>query len=187
MNIHLCLDSCTSERHRDARVGVRLRRVRVDAPAWGASASGYNRRSECIGVPITRVRVGVPLCVVTSIDSARSAPRLSMVARRARAARARGARQAHLLHEGEGTPRVARPVHALGGTVRRARRAAALRVCGGPGAALRCCACAAAPRAGLRRGPEPPGAAARLARRSASNTELAALPAAVDWPILKRL
>jgi hypothetical protein len=36
-------------------------------------------------------------------------------------------------------------------------------------------------------GPEPPGAAARLARRYASNTELAALPAAADWPSLKSL
>jgi hypothetical protein len=36
-------------------------------------------------------------------------------------------------------------------------------------------------------GPEPPGAAARLARRDAGNTELAALPAAADWPKLKIL
>jgi hypothetical protein len=36
-------------------------------------------------------------------------------------------------------------------------------------------------------GPEPPGAAARWARRSASSTELAALPAAVEWPNLKIL
>ncbi len=36
-------------------------------------------------------------------------------------------------------------------------------------------------------GPEPPGAAARLARREAGGTELAALPAAVDWPNLKTL
>ncbi len=35
--------------------------------------------------------------------------------------------------------------------------------------------------------PEPPGAAARWARRYADNTELAALPAAADWPSLKRL
>ncbi len=39
----------------------------------------------------------------------------------------------------------------------------------------------------MRGGPEPPGAAARLARRDASNTELAALPAAADWPSLKHL
>jgi hypothetical protein len=36
-------------------------------------------------------------------------------------------------------------------------------------------------------GPEPPGAAARWARRSAYDTELAALPAAADWPKLKKL
>jgi hypothetical protein len=32
-----------------------------------------------------------------------------------------------------------------------------------------------------------PAAAARLARRNAGNPELAALPAAADWPSLKRL
>jgi hypothetical protein len=36
-------------------------------------------------------------------------------------------------------------------------------------------------------GPEPPGAAARWARRYAHNSELAALPAAADWPNLKEL
>ncbi len=45
----------------------------------------------------------------------------------------------------------------------------------------------AADRRAVRGGPEPPGAAARLARRYASNTELAALPAAADWPKLKKL
>jgi hypothetical protein len=39
----------------------------------------------------------------------------------------------------------------------------------------------------VRGGPEPPGAAAPSARRDASNTELAALPAAADWPNLKTL
>jgi hypothetical protein len=57
---------------------------------------------------------------------------MPMVALRARAARARGARQVHRLHEGEGAPRVARPVQALGAPVRPA--AAAVR--GGAGAAL---------------------------------------------------
>jgi hypothetical protein len=42
-------------------------------------------------------------------------------------------------------------------------------------------------RRAVRGGPEPPGAAARWARRSADNTELAALPAAADWPSLKYL
>ncbi len=38
-----------------------------------------------------------------------------------------------------------------------------------------------------RGGPEPLGAAALVARRWAYNTELAALPAAADWPNLKKL
>ncbi len=38
-----------------------------------------------------------------------------------------------------------------------------------------------------RGGPEPPGAAARVARRYAAGSELAALPAAADWPKLKKL
>jgi hypothetical protein len=42
-------------------------------------------------------------------------------------------------------------------------------------------------RRSVRGGPEPPGAAARWARRSARYTELAALPAAADWPNLKIL
>jgi hypothetical protein len=42
-------------------------------------------------------------------------------------------------------------------------------------------------RRAVRGGLEPPGAAARLARRDAGNTELAALPAAADWPSLKIL
>jgi hypothetical protein len=36
-------------------------------------------------------------------------------------------------------------------------------------------------------GRKPPGAAARLARRDASNTDIAALPSAVDWPSLQTL
>jgi hypothetical protein len=129
-----------------------------------------------------------------------------MVARRARAARARGARQEHRRHEGEGAPRVARQQHAAGSPVRPAARRRP---------SPRCRACAAAPRARPHRaaaspvvgrgrhrartagargrparvggGPEPLGAAARLARRRASVTELAALPAAVVWPKLKTL
>jgi hypothetical protein len=45
----------------------------------------------------------------------------------------------------------------------------------------------AADRRAVRGGPEPPGAAARWARRDAPNSELAALPAAADWPSLKYL
>jgi hypothetical protein len=99
--------------------------------------------------------------------------------------------------------------------------AAAVRVCGGAGAALLRAAlprralgplraaldaaaaalpvvgrrpspaCAWLARAPDRRtvggGPEPPGAAARWARRDARDSELAALPAAADWPNLQRL
>jgi hypothetical protein len=68
--------------------------------------------------------------------SARSSPRPPIGAQRARAARARGARQVHRRHEGEGAPRVARPVQALGDPVRPAPAAAAVRVRGGAGAAL---------------------------------------------------
>jgi hypothetical protein len=78
-----------------------------------------------------------------SMASARSTPRQPIVARRTRAARARGARQVHRLHEGEGAPRVARPVRALGKTVRpapaararwrRCRRCAAARGAAAPG------------------------------------------------------
>ncbi len=55
MDIRLYLDTCTSERRRGARVGVRLRRVRARV-CRGASASGYSRRSERVGVPIMRMR-----------------------------------------------------------------------------------------------------------------------------------
>ncbi len=55
MDIRLYLDTCISERRRGAREGVRLRRVRARVRVRGvASASGYNRRSERTGVPITR-------------------------------------------------------------------------------------------------------------------------------------
>ncbi len=60
MDIRLYLDACTSERRQGARVGVRLRRVRAGVrPCRVASASGYSRRSERTGVPITRMRVRV--------------------------------------------------------------------------------------------------------------------------------
>ncbi len=53
MDIRLYLDTRISERRRGARVRVRLQRVRA---RWAASASGYSRRSERVGVPITRMR-----------------------------------------------------------------------------------------------------------------------------------
>jgi hypothetical protein len=40
--------------------------ARAGAPAWAASASGYNRRSERAGVPITRMRVCLRACAVSS-------------------------------------------------------------------------------------------------------------------------
>ena len=48
-------------------------------------------------------------------------------------------------------------------------------------------ACARGRPARVSGGPEPLGAAALVARRYAFDTELAALPAAVDWPNLKTL
>jgi hypothetical protein len=87
-------------------------------------------------------------------------PHLPIVARRARAARARGARQGHGLHEGEGAPRVARPVHALGDPVRPIpprRRRARLRRC-------RRCAAARGDGGVAGRRPRPSPARAWLAR-----------------------
>ncbi len=74
--------------------------------------------------------------------------------------------------------------------LRRCRRGAALLGFGLPRRALgrmRAWLAPAADRRAFGGGPEQPGAAARLARRVASNIELAALPAAVDWPSLKKL
>jgi hypothetical protein len=56
--------------------------------------------------------------------SARSSPRLPIVARRARPHASAVLRQVYRPYEGEGAPRVARPVQALGGTVRPAPAAA---------------------------------------------------------------
>ena len=65
--------------------------------------------------------------------------------------------------------------------------AAALPVVGRRPSPARAWLAPAADRRALRGGPEPLGAAARSARRWADNTELAALPAAADWPNLKTL
>ncbi len=195
--------------------------ARAGAPAWLTSASGYSRRSERIGVPITRMRVCLRACVATFHGCGAFDRTSAHCCTAGAGARARGARQVHPLHEGEGAPRVARPVQALGATVRPPPPPpppcafAAVR-------ALRRCACAAAPGAGPHRaasdaaaavlpvvgrrpsprahgwhprptgaregvGPSRPARPHRLARRSASNTELAALPAAADWPNLKTL
>jgi hypothetical protein len=65
--------------------------------------------------------------------------------------------------------------------------AAALPVVGRRPSPARAWLARAADRRAIGGGPEPPGAAARLARRDARNSELAALPAAADWPSLKTL
>jgi hypothetical protein len=155
-----------------------------------------------------------------SMASARSPPRLPIVARRvrphARAVRGRSISftKVQALPEWLGQCKLLE-------TLCVPRRAAAVRVCGGAGAALLTRG-AAAPGAGaaplgvgcggggvagrrlsaepthawlaraadrpaVRGGPEPPGAAARWARREAHYTELAALPAVADWPSLKYL
>ncbi len=132
MDIHQYLDTCTLERQRDAGVGVRLWRVRarVKHPREWTSASGCNRRSECTGVSITRMRVCVRACVATFHGFGPFDPTSAHCCAAGAAARARGARQAHQIHEGEGAPRMARPVQALRGSVRPADC-----VCGGAGAA----------------------------------------------------
>ncbi len=83
-------------------------------------------------------------------------------------------------------PRVALPRVALG-PHRAALDAAALPVVGRRPSPAHARLARAADRRAVRGGPEPPGAAARWARRDASNIELAALPAAADWPNLKFL
>ncbi len=221
MDIRLRLDACTSERRRDTRVGVRLRRVRARArPRWGASASGYDHRSECIGVSITLVRVCVQ-CVATfcgfgpvrphvrlwlrggrgphtravhgrSIDSTKVTAlpewlgqcklleELCVPPRRAAALRVRGGAGAALL-------RVALPCRGAGPHHAALDAAAAALPVVGRGRAPRGMAGTRGRPARVRGGPEPLGAAARLARRDAGNTELAALPAAAEWPSLKYL
>ncbi len=82
--------------------------------------------------------------------------------------------------------RVALPRRALGPS-RAALDAAALPVVGRRPSPARAWLARAADRRAVRGGPEPPGTAAQLARRVAYFTELAALPAAADWPSLKKL
>ena len=139
MDIRLYLDACTSERRRGAHVGVRLRRARARVrPCRVASASGYSRRSrthQCAYHAHAGARLGRARRL--SMGSACSPARPPIGARRARAARARGARQVHRLHEGEGAPRVARPVQALGDPVRPTAATPPCAFAAVP--ALRCC------------------------------------------------
>ena len=109
MYIHLYLDPCVwsglvprvwASACADARAGARAR---------VASAVGCDRRSECIGVSITCMRACVRACAVTCCGFVDPSEPMSV---HCAAARACCARQVHLLHEGEGAPRVARPVQA---------------------------------------------------------------------------
>jgi hypothetical protein len=93
--------------------------ARAGAPAWVASALGCNHRFR-VHRGVYHVRAGVRAWPL-SMASARSTSKphvCPMLRGGGAAARARGARQAHLLHEREGAPRVARPVHGLGDPVR---------------------------------------------------------------------
>ena len=58
-DIRLYLDTCTSERRRGAGGRAVVAGARAGAPAWVASASGYNHRAVCTGVSITRMWVCV--------------------------------------------------------------------------------------------------------------------------------
>jgi hypothetical protein len=180
MDIHLCLDTCTSERHRGTRVGVRLWRMRADAragaPAWVTSALG-TITVRCV----YQAHAGVCACMRGDFLWLR--PVRAHVCPFCTAAR-----QVHLRHEGEGAPGVARPVQALGAPVRpapspgrlarsqRCRRCAAAMACrvprwaaprgvgcGGRGRAepARAWLAPAVDRRALGVRPEPLGAAAR--------------------------
>ena len=98
----------------------------------------------------------------------------------AAAVRVRGGAGAALL-------RVALPRRAPGRTTRRWMRRRSCCRSSAAAEPARARLAPAADRRAVRGGPEPPGAAARLARRDAYNIELAALPAAADWPSLKIL
>ncbi len=194
--------------------------ARADAPALGASALGYNRRSERIGVPITR-NAGVCAFVPDLLLWLRPVrpAHLPIVARRARpharAARGRdiSSTKVKALPESLGNcTNLASlcvrccppPVHVRGGAGAALLRVALPRRVLGPGraalyaaAALLLVAGRAEPRARMSSARGQParlegwaGAARRghtVARRDASNTELAALPAVVDWPNLREL
>ena len=133
----------------------------VEARVWACGCGGCARVG-CIclrvqspfGVSITCMRVCVRACVATSCGFGPFVPTSAHCRAAGAAARAWGARQGHLLHEGEGAPRVARPVQALGGTVRPAPAAAAA-----DARSRRCRRCAAA------RGAAAPGRWGRTPRR----------------------
>jgi hypothetical protein len=215
-SIYLNLDTCIWERHRDARVGVRLCGCVRGSARVGCICLRYNHRSERIGVSNTCMRVCACACMVTFYGCGPFEPMSAHCCAAGAAARACGARQVDPIHEGEGASRVARAVQALRVPVRPAAASpppppcafvavpTLLRVRAAPGAgpaprgvdaaaavlpvvaAPSLCAhvCAGGRPARVRGGA---GAARRgrsVARRYAYNTELAALPAAADWPNL---
>jgi hypothetical protein len=129
VDIHPFLDTYISERNRDTRVGARL-----CGYARGCARVGLHLPQGTVAAPNAPVclsRACVCVCVHAwrpSMASACSTPRLPV-----------GASQVDLHHEGAGAPRLARPVQALGGTVRPAARGrcARLRRCRAPGRATR--------------------------------------------------
>ncbi len=199
MDIRLYLDTCTSERRRGARVCVRLRRVRARVfPRWVDICLSV--QSPLPNAPVCLSRA----CGCVFRACMVSFPWLQPVRPHVcPSSRGRRGPHAHAVHGRSirGTKVKALPewlgrCKLLEGLcVPRPPPPPPVRVRGGAGAAL---LRVALPRRGagprrLRRpargrgGPGPPGAAARWARRDAHNTELAALPAAVEWPSLKYL
>jgi hypothetical protein len=111
--------------------------ARAGAAAWGASALGYNHRSECTGVSITCMRVCVRACVVSFYGFGRFGPTSVHDARRARPhVRAVHGRiiygtKVKALPEWLGQCKLLEQL-----CVRARRRRRRARVCGGAGAAL---------------------------------------------------
>jgi hypothetical protein len=172
--------------------------TRAGARAWAASASGCSRRSERIGVSITCMRVCVRACTsVRWLCGGRGW--------HARVVRGRSIHFTKLRALPEWLGRckllenlcVPRPPPRAASRACRAGRWAAPRGvgCGGGGVAsrrprpspARACLAPAADRRALGVGPSRSGRPHGWARRTAGGPELAALPAAADWPSLKRL
>ena len=106
--IHVCVHlsifrSMYLERPRATRVGVRLCGCARGCARGRCICLRCNHRSEYIGISITCMRGCVWACIREPLEP---------TAVHCAAARACCARQVHLLHEGEGAPRVARPVQA---------------------------------------------------------------------------
>jgi hypothetical protein len=219
---HVRKSGCARSMHFSVRARALVREcvcVCVCARAAGAAAQPdratskcdspcvYVCVSKCIGVSITCMRVCARACVVTLYGFARSTftsvPWCAAGAGRMRVVRGRSIAftKVHALPESLGQCKLLEElcvapaaVRVCGGAgaalprVRAGRRAAPRGVgCGGGGVAGRR---PPSPRAHVwrvRGGPEPLGAAALVARRDASKTDIAALPAAAEWPNLKTL